>query len=82
MAEDPEKLEQAFEVKDKPMSESEVRIFGKKCVDMGVREAATVMVADGQPMLDAQGIVAWASTFGIGVTLFYGWPSLVVQVLF
>lgn len=82
MAEDPESWEKAIEVRDKPVSASDVQIFGKKCVDMGVREAAVVMVADTQPPLDVEALSAWASGFGIGLTLFHGWPTVVDQVLF
>ncbi len=82
MAEDPSQWEKAFEVRDKPMSASDVQIFGKKCVDMGVREAAVVMVADRQPTLDGYALSAWASGFGIGMTLFHGWQMAVDQILF
>jgi hypothetical protein len=82
MAEDPEQWEKAFEVRDKPMSVSDVQIFGKKCVDMGVREAAAVMLADNQSPLDAHALSAWASSYGIGLTLFHGWEMVVDQVLF
>ncbi len=44
-------LDQA-EVPDKPVSVSDVRIFGKTCIDMGVREAAVVMVSDRQEAPD------------------------------
>jgi hypothetical protein len=82
MAEDPDQWEKAFEVRDKPMTASDVQIFGKKCVDLGVREAAVVMVADNQSSLDAEALSAWASGFGIGLTLFQGWPMVVDQTLF
>lgn len=45
---DTRKWEKAIEVRDKPVSDSDVRIFGKKCVDMGVREAALVVVSNAQ----------------------------------
>ena len=74
--------EKAFEVRDKPVAPSDVQIFGKKCVDMGVREAAIVMVADRQPILESERLSAWAASFGIGLTLFHGWHSIVEQALF
>ncbi len=70
LAEDPESWEKAFEVRDKPVSVSDVQIFGKKCRELGVREVAVVMVADNQPALDAEALSTWASAFGIGLTLF------------
>lgn len=74
--------EKAFEVRDKPVAVSDVQIFGKKCVDMQVREAAVVMVSDRQPALDAGPLAQWAASFGLGLTLFHGWPEFVDQVLF
>lgn len=82
MAEAPEKWEKAIEVRHKLVSVSDVQIFAKKCVDMGVREAAVVMVGEGQTPLDDQSVSTWASGFGIGLTLFYGWMMVVDQVLF
>lgn len=81
-ATDLSKWEKAIEVRDKPVRSSDVQIFAKKCVDMAVREAAVVMVADQQPVLNAEALAAWAAEFGIGLTLFHGWDSFVEQALF
>lgn len=75
-------IEKAFEVRDKPVTATDVQIFGKKCVDMGVREAALVMVSGRQPVLDRDELSHWASGLGIGLTLFHGWESIVDQALF
>jgi hypothetical protein len=74
--------EKAIEVRDKPVAASDVQIFGKKCVDMGVREAALVMVCDSQESIDSDAIGQWAAAFGIGITLFQGWENFVDQALF
>ncbi|MCC6981416.1 MAG: restriction endonuclease, SacI family [Candidatus Melainabacteria bacterium] len=74
--------EKAFEVRDKPVSENDVHIFGKKCVDMGVREVSVVMVSEKQQRLNEQALTDWAYGFGIGMTLFHGWSEFVNQVLF
>jgi len=79
---DPDAWEKAIEVRDKPVSATDVQIFGKKCVDMGVREAAIVMVSDRQERLDAAALTRWANGFGIGLTLFHGWPGFIEQALF
>jgi SacI-like restriction endonuclease len=76
------KWERAIEVRDKRVSLSDVQIFGKKCVDMGVSEAAVVMSAENQERLDEASLASWCAKFGIGVTLFYSWNELVRQVLF
>lgn len=78
----PEVFEKAIEVRDKPVSNNDVHIFGKKCVDMGVREVALVMVSERQAVLDAKALSHWANGFGIGLTLFYGWEEFINQVLF
>lgn len=74
--------EKAVEVRDKPVSESDVYIFARKCLETGVRECAVVLASVTQPRLDDDAIAAWAARSGIGVTLFYGWPMFVDQVLF
>jgi hypothetical protein len=78
----PETWEKAIEVRDKPVSFADVQIFGKKCVDMTVREAALVMVHEQQERLDEAALTRWANGFGIGLTLFYGWNDFVDQALF
>lgn len=72
----------AVEVRDKPVAMSDIQIFGKRCADMGVREAAVVMVSDQQERLDGDMLSVWAAGFGIGLTAFHGWPEFVDQVLF
>jgi hypothetical protein len=81
-ANDAELWEKAIEVRDKPVSLSDVQIFAKKCIDMGVREAALVMASERQPQLDEAALGRWANGFGIGLTLFHGWEDFVDQALF
>ena len=77
-----ESWEKAFEIRDKPVSLSDVRIFGAKCAEMGVQEAAVVAVADDQVALDAVALAGWSNELGIGMTLFTSWESIVEQALF
>lgn len=79
---DPEVWEKAFEVRDKPVTASDIQIFGKKCIDMGVREAAVVMASENQTTIDSAKLDEWAKPLGLGLTLFYGWSPLIEQVLF
>ena len=81
-ADDPDTFEKAIEVRDKPVSATDVQIFGKKCIDMGVRDACMVMVSARQPRLDQQVLTEWANQFSISITLFQCWDELVEQVLF
>lgn len=72
----------AVEVKDKPVTFNDVQIFGKKAVDMGVRDAAYVLVAARQERLDDNRLSEWAHGFGLSLTLFYDWGALVDQALY
>lgn len=74
--------EKAIEVRDKVVAASDVHIFGRTCLEKGVREAAVVLAARAQPPLDDHSIAAWAAQSGLGMTLFYGWAGFVDQILF
>ena len=60
---------------------SDVKIFGAKCAEMGVQEAAVVAVADDQALLDTADLADWSSELRIGMTLFDNWESIVDQAL-
>lgn len=74
--------EKAFEIRDKPVTASDVRIFGAKCAEMGVQEAAVVAATDDQVSLDRAALAEWSAELGIGMTLFTEWVSIVEQALF
>lgn len=74
--------EKAIEVRDKPVSESDVRVFCGRCLEKGVREAAVLMVSAQQARLNDSVLQAGAAQSGLGLTLFYGWGPFVEQVLF
>jgi hypothetical protein len=78
----PGEWEKALEVRDKPVSVSDIQIFGKKCLDMNVRDAAIVMASERQEQVDEDAVSEWASRFGLGLTLFHGWGMFVNQALF
>ena len=79
---DEQAIEKAFEVRDKPVSEADVRIFVRKCLEVGVREASVLMVGANQPLLDYRSLSAWAGEYGVGVTVFHGWATFLNQALF
>lgn len=81
-ATDAEGWEKAVEVRDKPVSLSDVYVFGAKCLAMNVRDAAVLMASGQQNVLDDDAIDAWAEARGLGLTLFYGWDDLVEQALY
>lgn len=74
--------DKAVEVRDKVVAESDVYIFGRTCLAKDVREAAIVLAAPLQPRLNDLAVATWAANAGLGLTLFYGWPNFVDQVLF
>lgn len=71
--------EKAFEVRDKPVSRSDILVFARKCAALKVREAAVLMVARSQALIE---IDEWAERQGIGLTLFYSWNDLARQCFF
>lgn len=81
-AETPEIWEKAIEVRDKPVAASDVQIFTRKCAEKSVKEAAVVMAAEKQSVLQEAELASWALDMGVGLTLFHGWSSLVNQALF
>jgi hypothetical protein len=78
----PDTSSAAFEVRDKPVGLSDIPIFGRKCLESGVREAAVVGVAVGQQLIPADEVQRWAERHRIGLVFFRGWRPLVEQVLF
>jgi hypothetical protein len=74
--------EKAIEVRDKSVTAADVQVFGRKCLSMGVRDAAVVAASPAQQPLNIAALVAWAEGHGLGLTIFVGWDSLVDQALF
>lgn len=74
--------EKALEVRNKPVSQSDVQIFLSKCASLRVLEAAVLMASRNQPSLDFDTLQSWAAERGMGLTLFYGWLNFIEQALF
>lgn len=74
--------EKSFEVRDKPVPFSDIAIFGRTCVERGVREAAMLMVSNSQPFVDADTVREWSEEYGLSMTLFHGWEQFIDQCLF
>lgn len=82
LATDLETWEKVFEVRDKPVLLSDIQIFGKKCADRVVGEAAVVAVSDGQSTIAKEELEALADDLGLTVTMFTNWEDLVAQAFF
>jgi hypothetical protein len=74
--------EKALEVRDKPVRFSDVAVFGRTCVERGVREAAMVLVSERQAQLDGREVREWSATAGVSMTLFTSWAEFAEQCLF
>lgn len=79
---DPSKWERIFEVRDKQVSQSDVYLFADKSLAADVKEAAMIAVASGQEDVQFEEPKLWAFRRGLSLSIFYGWPSFVEQVLF
>ena len=75
-------IEKTIEVRDKPVTASDVRIFVRKCIEMGAREPALVIVSTRQESLEQATLTEWADDLGIGLTVFQNWSDFVDQFLF
>ena len=74
--------EKSVEVRDKPVNESDIFIFGRSCHSKGVREVAVVLASSTQRELKNNELREWANSLGIGLSIFYGWHQLVDEALF
>jgi hypothetical protein len=74
--------EKSIEVRDKPVNESDIFIFGRACHSKGVREVAFVLASSNQRELRSKELREWANGLGIGLSIFYGWHQLVDEALF
>ncbi len=74
--------EKAFEVRDKPVRFSDVTLFGRTCMERGVREAAMVLIAERQASLNMHEVHEWSATIGVSMTLFMSWKEFAEQCLF
>lgn len=74
--------ERVFEVRDKAVTTSDLRIFAQKAATAGVRRAAVLAVDASQRPLDVSATVAWADQQGVSFSVFFGWPRFIEEVLF
>lgn len=80
--EDEEQWERVFEVRDKPVSQSDAFLFADKSLAGAVKEAAIIAVAGSQADIEFSEPQSWAFERGLSLSIFYGWPLFVEQVIF
>ena len=78
----PDSWEKAFEVRDKPVSIADIRIFARTCSERRVAEAAVVAVAEQQLVIRDADLAGLSRDLGMEITAFTDWGAFVRQVLF
>ena len=68
------------EVRDKPVSSSDLHAFAGKCVEAGTREALVLSVSR-KPTPDSTDAARWAADRGLTLTVYGGWDGFIREVL-
>ena len=76
------KVVRVLEVRDKALSESDLRVFASKASQFGVARAGILAVAPTQQQLDLAEAQAEAAAEGVNLELFIGWTAFVRQLFF
>ena len=72
----------ALEVRDKPISESDLVVFASKVARFSVVRGGVLAVAANQQALDIEVARSEAAAEGVNLELFVGWPAFVRQLFF
>lgn len=74
----PQILSQSFEVRDKPVTQTDIQIFVNKCVQFGRTIPNLVMVSPRQQILDLNSLTTWALTsYNLYVKFYLGWSGFI-----
>jgi hypothetical protein len=71
--------ERAFEVRDKPVSATDVQFFARKAAIFGVTQTAVIAVAKRQIPIQMEQVAAQSQ---LCPRIFIGWTSLVAELIF
>lgn len=71
-----------LEVRDKPITDSDLRDFASKALRAGVARAGILVVAAAQPVLPLADAQEEATLSGVNLELFVGWTVFVRQLFF
>lgn len=74
--------ERIFEVRDKPVAESDLIFCARKAAEAGVTRAAMLAVAAGQKPIEPTAAREWAAAHGVALTVFWGWEEFIRQAVF
>lgn len=81
-ADQPKALERTFEVRDKPVPESDIFHIVNKCISAGVTKVGVVAVSGAQALFDLKVVQEWAWKQGVVLGIFVGWREFVHYALF
>lgn len=73
--------ERLFEVRDKPVTKSDLYSFAKKVLDNGGERASVIAVAQDDVPDDASEAIEWAAERGLDLQIYIGWQNFVREVL-
>jgi hypothetical protein len=71
-----------LEVRDKPVSQSDVRVFVKKAAEAGIARAGVLAVSPAKQTLDLTTAEAEAAAIGVDLEIFFGWKPYIRRILF
>ena len=82
-ADNPDEYEISFEIKDKPVSDTDVKRFVRNALgNYTVLDFGYLALASNQPQLNDDDIINWAEERGATVSIFYNWRDFLRQALF
>lgn len=75
--------EKAFEVKDKPVTATEIQIFVRNGLEKyRVADFGYLAMAANQQRLDNEALVGWAEERGASLAIYYDWADFIRELLF
>jgi SacI restriction endonuclease len=75
-------VERSFEVRDKNVTPSDLRIFATRALEKGVTKIAMAALAENQERFDPTDEMIWAARRGVRLGVFFGVAALLEQALF
>ena len=80
-ADDPERWFMVLEVRDKPVTPSDLRTFAQKALDSGTARAAVVALSTHQGPIETGKQIAYAAEHGLVLAYFDSWQQLIQNLV-
>jgi hypothetical protein len=78
----PDVLERCFEVRDKPVAETDLYHFAQKAAQHNVDKAAMLAVSARQEILVIRDVYIWSEQEGVHLAVYFGWKPLLFELIF